>query len=47
MTALARHYLAANAIADIPQRLGVVAAWVEDGAAPRIQVNENAFEAEE
>ena len=46
MMALARHYTMARSIADVPQRFDVVAVWL-DGDAPRIQVYENAFEAED
>lgn len=46
MTRLARHYAAAKGLTDVPQRFDVVAVWIE-GAVPRIQVYENAFEAED
>jgi len=46
MTRLARYYALQKAVHDVPQRFDVVAVWFVDGE-PRIEVYENAFEAED
>lgn len=46
LTRLAQYYAKAHGLTDAPQRFDVVAVWFEGGA-PRVEVFENAFEAEE
>ena len=46
MTRLARMYALENSLHDVPQRFDVVAVWFEGGRA-RVEVYENAFDAEE
>ena len=46
MTRLARYYTLAKGLDDVPQRFDVVAVWF-DGTVPRVEVYENAFEAED
>ncbi len=46
LTRLAHQYLAERRVGEVAQRFDVVAVWMEAGG-PRIEVFENAFEAEE
>jgi putative endonuclease len=46
MTRLARYYTRKRGLGDVPQRFDVVAVWLDQGG-PRVEVFENAFEAEE
>jgi putative endonuclease len=46
MTRLARMYALEKSLHDVPQRFDVVAVWFEGGRA-RVEVYENAFDAEE
>lgn len=46
LTRLAQWYVAEKRLHGVPQRFDVVAVWLEGGAA-RVEVLENAFEAEE
>lgn len=46
MTRLAQFYAQEKRLHDVPQRFDVVAIWFEDDV-PRVEVYENAFDAEE
>ncbi len=46
MTQLARHYAREKGLLGVPQRFDVVGVWI-GGGAPRLEVIEDAFEAEE
>ncbi|MBI5441632.1 MAG: YraN family protein [Deltaproteobacteria bacterium] len=46
MTRLAQYYALEKGLSRVPQRFDVVAVWFEGGR-PRIEVYENAFDAEE
>jgi putative endonuclease len=46
LTRLAQYYVAQKRLGDVPQRFDVVAVWLDKGC-PRVEVIENAFEAED